>query len=154
MERSRVYENYMRVGNLLFQLEDLYHQVKESCRDIDKYLTSGSRLSRHRLRQATFTEELQLIGIFLKVIGGEELTAAEERLSDRGDLIYDMQWVQISRYIEDRIEWLQNILSKCRRTQSGVRQIQQRFLERRYAPGGPMYQQAQQRFSDRSSLTQ
>ena len=155
MERSKVYGNFLRVADSLLELENLYHQVRESCVNLDKYLRGISDIhERNTDRKATFTEELQLIGIFLKFMSGEEITENEDELVDISDLTYYMQWFQLPRYIERQIQWLQNILPRCRQAQNVVQRAQQRFLERRYAPGGSMYQQAQQRFSDRSSLTQ
>ena len=157
MDRSRMYENFLRVGDSLLELENLYHQVRESCVNLDKYLP-GSILINVRnhqgdysRRQATFTEEMQLIGIFLKLIGkDDQITVDEEELLDVSDLTYFLNWVEMPVYLERQIQWLRNVLPRCRQAQNVVQRAQQRFLERRYAPGGPMYRQAQERFTDRS----
>ena len=166
MQRSRAIQNFMRVRDLIAEFEYLYHQVRRSCRGLDKYLTGGSVIVEGNqpssgtasysfiFFQVTFSEEMELLGIFLKVISGEEITREEDELSDRVGLMDAIDWREMPGYLEEKIGWLQNILSNCRRIQRGVQRFQQRFLERRYAPGGSLAQRAQERFSDRSSLTQ
>ena len=159
MQRSRAMKNFMSIGDLIAQLEYLYNQVKRSCRGLDNYLTGNSQYydlieEECESRLATFSEEMQLISIFLKFIGKEMPTEDELELYHHTTLSEYMGWFEMPVYLEKTIKWLQNILSRCRQIQNVVQRTQQRFLERRYAPGGPMYRQAQQRFSDRSSLTQ
>lgn len=49
-------------------------------------------------------------------------------------------------YIDPTLQWTRYYLDKCRNYTRGISNLQQKFLERRYAPGGSLSQKAQQSF--------
>ncbi len=147
MEQLPAITYHQKIGGLIEELWNLYNQALRLCRGLENELMgiqriplSGTRFinqggirvldRRPRSKAAIFSEQMEIIRIYLKGLGQEPLTHRECKLL--GPVSFN--WHSIPEFMETQIQWLKDVLEQC-----------ERLLEDQYQPGGEIFQQAQQR---------
>ena len=107
MENAIVYHE--KVGKLFLELSDLYTQVAKlpvanfpTTLKITRY--SGWASSQ---KDATYSQQLNLIRIYLKMIGDEPLSQDETEDADDSNLMNGLAWNSMVDYMQSLIHWLQ-----------------------------------------------
>ena len=156
MEQSSVISNWNRIGSSLNNLERLYIQTLQTCQGLNPVFPgignrsgprtySPSGYTQPPVRPATFIETMEEIRVFMKLLSGENLTNVENDIVESVLMQDYLHWFELEGHINEYTQWLTNVLTQCFRTQSGIRTAQNLILQDRYAPGGTLFQQAQQR---------
>ncbi len=103
--------NWLRVGTLLQQLESLYNQVFQSQSIVNTSPGLGNRSgSLPQGRPATFSETMEEIRVFLKILSGAQLTKEEDDIMESVIMQDYLHWFQLEHYIDKYIQWLTNNL--------------------------------------------